>query len=95
MAHYRVNLAIPRAVVESIVLDVPTPRAACERAAEWVLARFPGVLAGQMTLQDVRQIDDREACKPRKPRKTRQRTPSTWGDCDGRDFDNLGESPDY
>jgi hypothetical protein len=64
MTHYRVTHAVRGSVVEAIVLDVPTPRAACERAAEWVLARFPGILAGQMTLQDVRQISDREAWSP-------------------------------
>jgi hypothetical protein len=34
--------------------------------------------------------------KPRKRRTVRKSaTRSTWGDSDGRDFDNLGESPDY
>jgi hypothetical protein len=32
-------------------------------------------------------------CKPRKSRP--RRSESTVGDCDGRNFDNLGESPDY
>jgi len=36
----------------------------------------------------------------RKPARRRVRKPvnchvHTYGDCDGRDFDNLGESPDY
>ena len=64
MPHFSVTHAVPGAAVESIVLDVSTPRAACERAAEWVLARFPDILVGQVTLESVRQISDREAWSP-------------------------------
>jgi hypothetical protein len=35
------------------------------------------------------------ADKPARKRRTRRADPSTVNDCDGRNFDNLGDSPDY
>jgi hypothetical protein len=64
MTHYRVTHAVRGSVIEAIVLDVPTPAAACERAAEWLKTPFPGILAGQVTLESLRQISDREAWSP-------------------------------
>lgn len=64
MPHFRINHAVRGAVVESIVLDVPTPATACERAAEWLKTPFPGILAGQVTLIYLRQISDREVWSP-------------------------------
>jgi hypothetical protein len=64
MPHYRVKHARHSDTIESIVLDVATPAEACFRAAEWLERRFPGILAGQVTLTSIRQISDREAWSP-------------------------------
>jgi hypothetical protein len=64
MPHFSVIHAVPGAVVESIVLDAPTAGGACWDAFEWLERRFPGILAGQVTLTSIRQISDREAWSP-------------------------------
>ena len=64
MPHFSVTHAVPGAVVESIVLDAPMAGAACTLAAEWLSVPFPDILVGQVTLESVRQINDREAWSP-------------------------------